>query len=273
MDLAPISDKLWNVDSPKAIKSRKYGALNAILYMAPHTMVNAGNLCPNASPGCVAACLGVHSGQASMVANNESMASLNNVRRSRINKARHFQKNRAAFMRAMVLQLAREYARAVRLGFELIARPNGSTDIAFEAVKVDIDAKTAARITKLVGRPIEARVYRNIFEVFPFVRFNDYTKSAKRVYAFLRGELPANYHLTFSRSEANETDARAIANSGGNVAVVFDALPTRFYGRDVIDGDAHDLRCTDPAGVIVGLTPKGAKPKKDASGFIVRLQS
>lgn len=273
MDLAPISDKLWNVDSPKAIKSRKYGALNAILYMAPYTMANAGNLCPHASKGCVAACLGVHSGQASAVANSESMSSLNDVRRSRINKARHFQKNRAAFMRAMVLQLAREYARAVRLGFELIARPNGSTDIAFEAVKVDIDAATAKRISKFVGRPIEARVYRNIFELFPFVRFNDYTKSAKRVYAFLRGELPANYHLTFSRSETNEIDARALANSGANVAVVFDVLLARFYGRDVIDGDVHDLRCTDPAGVIVGLTPKGAKPKKDASGFIVRLQS
>lgn len=271
--VAQISKALWSVDSPKAIKSRKYGALNAIMYMAPHAMAGVGNLCPHASKGCIAACLGVHSGKAAVVANSADLSSLNNVRRSRVEKARAFMRNRQAFMRQMSLQLAREYARATRLGFELIARPNGSTDIAFEGIKVSLDAKTAARISKLVGRPIEARVYRNIFELFPFVRFNDYTKNAKRVYAFLRGELPANYRLTFSRSEANEIDARALANSGANVAVVFDALPARFYGRDVIDGDAHDLRCTDPAGVIVGLTPKGAKPKKDATGFIVRLQS
>lgn len=266
-----ISNALWSVDSPKAIKSREYGALNAIMYMAPHTMANVGNLCPHASAGCIAACLGVHSGQAAMVANSESMTSLNNVRRSRIAKARAFQRDRTAFMRAMAVQLAREYRRANSLGFELIARPNGSTDVAFEAIKIDVDAKTAARMSRLIGRTIEPRTYRSIFELFPFVRFNDYTKSAKRYYAFMRGQLPANYHLTFSRSEANETDARAIANSGGNVAIVFDTLPATYYGRTVIDGDAHDLRCTDPSGVIVGLTPKGSKPRKDNSGFVVRM--
>ena len=33
--------------------------------------------------------------------------------------------------------------------------------------------------------------------------------------------LPANYHLTFSRSETNEADCKRVLEAGGNVAVVF----------------------------------------------------
>lgn len=271
--LQPISNALWNVDSSKAIKSRKYGALNAILYMAPHTMAHVGNLCPNASPGCIRACLGVHSGQAAMVADSANPQSLNNVRRSRIAKAENFMRNRATFMREMVLQLAREYRRATLANFELIARPNGSTDVAFEAVKIIIDEKTAKQITRTIGRPFAAGTYRNIFEAFPFVRFNDYTKSFKRMAKFCAGDMPPNYHLTFSRSETNAADVARVIELGGNVAAVFDALPDTWHGRRVINGDEHDLRCNDPCGVIVGLVPKGAKPKKDASGFVLRLNS
>lgn len=269
--LAPISKSLWNVASSKAIKSRKYGALNAILYMAPHTMADVGNLCPNASPGCIRACLGVHSGQAAMVADSANPQSLNSVRRSRIAKAENFMRNRAAFMREMMLQLARQYRRATLANFELIARPNGSTDIAFEAIKLVIDEKTAKQIARLAGRPFAAGTYRNIFEAFPFVRFNDYTKSFKRMAKFCAGDMPPNYHLTFSRSETNAADVARVIELGGNVAAVFDALPDTWHGCRVINGDAHDLRCNDPCGVIVGLVPKGAKPKKDASGFVLRL--
>lgn len=271
--LAPISSALWNVDSPKAIKSRKYGALNAILYMAPHTLANVGNLCPNASAGCIKACLGVHSGQAAMVANSANPQSLNNVRRSRINKAQNFMRNRAAFMSEMALQLAKAYRAATRENFELIARPNGSTDIAFEAIKLVIDETTAKQIARLIGRPFAHGTYRNIFEVFPFVRFNDYTKSFKRMAKFCAGDMPSNYHLTFSRSETNAADVARVIELGGNVAAVFDTLPDTWHGRRVINGDEHDLRCNDPRGVIVGLVPKGAKPKKDASGFVLRLNS
>jgi len=271
--LAPISKSLWNVDSPKAIKSRKYGALNAILYMAPHTLASVGNLCPNASPGCIKACLGVHSGQAAMVADSANPQSLNNVRRSRISKAQNFMRNRAAFMQAMALQLAREYRRATLANFELIARPNGSTDIAFEAIKLVIDEKTAKQIAHLIGRPFASGTYRNIFEAFNFVRFNDYTKSFKRMAKYCAGDMPSNYHLTFSRSETNAAAVARVIELGGNVAVVFDALPDTWHGCRVINGDEHDLRCNDPCGVIVGLVPKGAKPKKDASGFVLRLNS
>ena len=39
--------------------------------------------------------------------------------------------------------------------------------------------------------------------------------------AFLSGELPSNYHLTFSCSETNSKIAKLVLEMGGNVAVVF----------------------------------------------------
>ena len=42
---------------------------------------------------------------------------------------------------------------------------------------------------------------KNIMELFPDVQFYDYTKLNNR---FTKGQLPANYHLTFSRAEDND---------------------------------------------------------------------
>ena len=45
-------------------------------------------------------------------------------------------------------------------------------------------------------------------------------------------------------------------------------------GARVIDGDTHDLRFTDPQGVIVGLRFKGTNARRAmgvANGFVVKL--
>ena len=110
---------------------------------------------------------------------------------------------------------------------------------------------------------------KNVFDLFPSVQFYDYTKYVSRMSLFLAGELPSNYHLTFSRSESNETLVDAVLASGGNVAVVFRGqLPSTWKGKRVVSGDESDLRFNDPQNVIVGLVEKG-KAKKDASGFVV----
>jgi len=58
---------------------------------------------------------------------------------------------------------------------------------------------------------------------------------------------------------------------GVNVAAVFgNGLPETYLSHPVINGDAHDLRFLDPKGVIVGLSPKGHKAKRDQSGFVIR---
>ena len=107
-------------------------------------------------------------------------------------------------------------------------------------------------------------------DAFNPCRFYDYTKSLKRFTRFLNGELPENYHLTYSRSEET-TDALVIAlcKSGGNVAVVFrERLPETWLGFEVLNGDENDLRFKDKKGCIVGLIEKGLA-KKDETGFVV----
>jgi hypothetical protein len=95
------SDRFFSVDSPKAIKAQALGWLNAINYMAPAASGGAGNLCPHASPGCLALCLGWYSGQAGMISNAELETGSNATRASRVRKARMFMHDRQAFMMNM----------------------------------------------------------------------------------------------------------------------------------------------------------------------------
>ena len=81
-----------------------------------------------------------------------------------------------------------------------------------------------------------------MFERFPDVAFVDYTKIASR---FVR-KLPANYHLTLSRSEVNEGECLEALARGINVAVVFADKPATWHGFECTDGDEHDLRQLDP---------------------------
>ena len=235
-----MQNRIFSSDNPKAIKAREYGYINAIHYMAPARLAGVGNLCPSASAGCVALCLGTESGAATYYPS---------VIQSRIAKARRFMKERHAYLKDMARAIQAEIRKAQRHGVKLCVRPNGSTDVAFEGIR-DGDGQT-------------------LIERFPEVQFTDYTKSVKRALAFATGKLPRNYHLTFSRSETNDADCLKVLQAGGNVAVVFRHKPTHWHGFPVIDGDAHDLRHLDPRGVVVALSPKGHKAKRDQSGFVL----
>jgi len=242
----PKFTKFFSTDSAKAIKAEKYGYLNAINYMAPHTTGGAGNLCPHSSAGCRALCLGMYSGQAAMVTDLEH--GTNAVRESRIAKAQWFMTDRSAFMAEMEQHIRAMARKADRESKKLAVRPNGSTDIAFEYIK--------------------GHNGQTLPEQFSDIQFVDYTKSMKRI---LNPNRPANYHLTFSLSETNMHEARYVLMNHKNVAVVFGhGQPKTFMGHQVIDGTEHDLRHLDPSPVIVGLDPKGSKAKNDTSGFVVR---
>jgi len=107
-----------------------------------------------------------------------------------------------------------------------------------------------------------------IFEKHGKTQFYDYTKSFERMKQFIHGELPSNYHLTFSRSEHNDKLCKLVLAMGGNVAVVFrNQLPETWQGYEVINGDENDLRFLDRQGVVVGLIEKGMA-KKDSTGFV-----
>jgi hypothetical protein len=257
--------QFFSLDSPKAIKAQKYGYMNAINYMAPADTAGIGNVCGDASVGCLALCLGWFSGQVGIVKKGTGRrAGANGVRKSRIAKVKMFMHDRAAFMLEMVAGIERAARKALRETLTLCVRPNGSSDIPWEHIKLS---------------PIDRRT---IFDMFPNVQFVDYTKSYKRMLRFLAGQLPPNYHLTFSRSETNEAQAIELLWRGANVSVVFAGdKPQTWNGFRVIDGDKHDLRHLDPratfsangdcnGGYVIGLSPKGSKAKHDQSGFVVR---
>ena len=179
---------------------------------------------------------------------------MKSVRLSRIQKAKRFMRERKEYMRDVVRSIELLEIKAHKLGLNLCVRLNGSSDIAWEGIRC-------------VRKGIE---YPNLFAAFPHLQFVDYTKNPRR----FERKLPNNYHLTFSRSETNERDCEEVLHNGGNVAVVFAGdKPQGYMGVTVIDGDKHDLRHLDPKGhigVVVGLSPKGRKAKKDMSGFVVR---
>ena len=233
-----LFQRFFSVDSPKAVKAQKYGWLNAINYMAPHRLAGVGNLCPHASKGCIGLCLGEHSGNAALYPA---------VLKSRIAKAQLMMRDRPQFLKEMTAGIRRARVAAKRQKLKLCVRLNGATDIAWERLAPAIFADNAD------------------------LQFVDYTKSPKRALEHARGQLPANYHLTFSRSETNTDDCRQVLAAGGNVAVVSSRpMPSSYLGAAVIDGDEHDLRHLDPKGVVVWLKPKGNRAKRDKSGFVLR---
>ena len=241
--------KFFSIDDAKAVKAQRetHDWLNAINYMAPAETAGVGNLCPWASAGCRALCLGTESGQAAMRREGED----NSVTRSRKAKAQFYMRERRAFMAELAVHIEKARARALGAGRRLCVRLNGSTDIAWESASVGGE---------------------RLMDLFSDVQFTDYTKSARRMMRSLRDATwPDNYHLTFSRSEDNEAECKAVLAAGGNVAVVFgEGVPGELWGVEVVDGDTHDLRHLDGMGVVVGLTPKGNKAKRDVSGFVLR---
>lgn len=235
---------LLSIDTnAKTIKGQGKGFLTGILYLAPVKESGAINVCPHASKGCAAACLFT-----------AGRGAFDNVRNARIAKTLAFVRDRAQFMATLADDVAKLIRKAEKTGMTPCVRLNGTSDLPWENIPCMHGTET----------------FKNIMEAFPSIQFYDYTKNPNRIAAYLAGEMPSNYHLTFSRSEDNGAIALSILKSGGNVAMVFSSatLPESFQGSPVVNGDETDLRFLDPRGCVVGLKAKG-KARKDDSGFVV----
>lgn len=227
--------KLLTTNTKLLKDSKNYLALG--LQLAPHKQAGMGNVCPNASKGCAKACLF-----------SAGFGRFDNVMQGRINRTKFFFEHREKFMETLFREIRAGIKKATKDSKKLAIRLNTISDIAWEKIKVD---------------------GKNVFEHFPQVQSWDYTKSPQRMSAFLAGDMPKNYHLTFSRSESNDKIVDAIIASGGNIAAVFRGeLPKVWKNKPVISGDETDLRFLDPSGVIVGLVEKGLA-KKDSTGFVL----
>lgn len=222
-----------------------------LLYLVP-ARTSGVDLCRDASPGCRAACV-THPKKG-------FGRFFGTINESRLARTRRFLEDREAFLRQLSGELEREQRLADKTGAIVTCRLNMAADI-------DWTAYSMAYGANLFG---ELGGSRN-----GLIRFYDYTK---RLSVLLR-DRPLNYSLTFSRSENNDSKCLEALEAGQNVAVVFSQglefhgskkayqqrLPETWtppgYDRElqVIDGDAHDFRCWDPAGVIVGLRMKGTE--------------
>lgn len=254
--------RLLNIDAnAKTIKGQDKGYLTAVLYLAPYD-VSGYQVCPMAkAANCWQGCLntagrgGMAKGNATMDANGHALPD-NTVQRARIKRTRWFFEDRAGFMTALVAEIEAFIRMANKRGLTPCVRLNGTSDIRWETVPVQINGET----------------WPNLMARFSDVQFYDYTKLHNRK------KLPANYHITFSLASGNDEHAAAVLQNGGNVAIVFrdKTLPPMYTiagtsgfirTRPVINGDESDLRFLDPAGSIIGLYAKG-RAKKDTTGFV-----
>ena len=247
---------LLSIGNPKTMKGQKKGYLTGVLHLLPHKYSGYGNVCPDATKGCSSTCL-AFAGRGAM----------NRTQEARRQKNRAFKEDRQLFLSDLYEDISALVRKAKRENLTPVVRLNGTSDIPWE---------------NLLG-PWAG----SIMTCFPTVQFYDYTKSFRRMMAFLLGrspgeDWPKNYHLTFSRSEKNAADCQAVLGAKGTVAVVFDHLPE--IGKNwtvqipgiagdwaVYSGEEDDLRFKEKGGVIA-LKAKGLA-RKDKSGFVLKSES
>ena len=228
---------ILNKGNSKTIKGEKYVWKTYGIHLSPNT-VSGYNVCFDATTGCIDACL-----------DTAGRGAMPSVQTARTNKTKRFFEDRKGFLTDLWKEVASAVKSATRKELKFCMRPNLTSDLPWESIRHN---------------------GQSLMDAFNPCRFYDYTKSLKRFTRFLNGELPENYHLTYSRSEET-ADALVIAicKSGGNVAVVFrERLPETWLGIEVLNGDEDDLRFRDKKGCIVGLVEKGLA-KKDETGFVV----
>ena len=220
----------------KTVKGNNSGYFTAIMYLKPYKTLGV-NLCPMAETAkCIDGCL-----------NTAGRGQMSNVQKGRQRKTEWFIKDQSGFMRQLFQDLTKFVNYCDKRDIKPAVRLNGTSDIRWENIKI---------------------AHQTIFEWFPMIQFYDYSKIANR------RNIPKNYHLTFSYSEANpiyQRQTKIALDKGMNIAVVFrheENMPKTFLGRKVINGDKNDLRFLDPENCVVGLYAKG-KAKKDQSGFVI----
>jgi hypothetical protein len=230
----------------KVRKGEKVGYYSVILHFAPSTL-SGYQVCPSASLGCIAACLNT-AGHGGMF---KAGATTNPVQDARKRRTVMFFEQREQFMTLLEQDIMQAQRRANKLGLTLVVRPNGTSDLPWEKIRM--------------GQ------HRNMFDRFPMIQFYDYTKIAYRALQQGKPGFPVNYHLTFSMSEVNQATCRVLQGLGHTITVV--CLPEvkawAMTQDNVADGDENDLRFLDKKGSIIVLSAKG-RAKKDTSGFVIR---
>lgn len=220
--------------------------INAGVTLAPSKRSGVVNVCPHATAACILVCVLWFAGR----------TVTKTVREAATKRTRLWFYDPARFYARLHRELASLARKAARDGVRAFCRTNVASDI---------------------DHP------REVYESHPSITLYNYTKNVEHAAAYGRGELPQNYHVSYSVNERTTfKDARALNALGVNLVVVFDshyfgplhrygAVPARVVFRcrttgaefsvDTVDGDIHDLRVPefDGRGRCVALRAKGSK--------------
>jgi hypothetical protein len=232
--------------------------INAGVTLAPSKRSGIVNVCPHATAACILVCVLWFAGR----------TVTRTVREAATKRTRLWFYDAATFYARLARELSSLARKAARDGVRAFCRLNVASDI---------------------DHPHE------VVAAHPAITFYDYTKDAEKAAAYGRGELPANYHVSYSVSERTTfTTARELNAAGVNLVVVFDShyfgplhrygivpASVRFVSRTTgeeftvatVDGDIHDLRTPefDGRGVVVALRAKSGKTLRERAksmGFI-----
>lgn len=232
--------------------------INAGVTLAPSKRSGVVNVCPHATAACILVCVLWFAGR----------TVTRTVREAATKRTRLWFYDPSRFYH--------------RLAKELRA-------LARKAVRDDVRAFCRTNVASDIDHP------REVYQQNPTVTFYNYTKNVEHAAEYGRGELPENYHVSYSVSERTTfADAKRLNALGVNLVVVFDshyfgplhrygAVPSQVIFRDrtsgeeftceTVDGDIHDLRVPefDGRSRCVPLRAKGSRKLRETSarmGFI-----
>lgn len=239
---------LWTLENPKTRKgAADHDYLVAVLHLAAADHSGA-NVCAWSVGECRAGCL-TFSGRGGM---KLDASGWNVAQAARIRRTARMILFPDAFAHDLIRELETIRKAATKDGKRLAVRMNATSDIPWHRVAPD-----------LLGE------VQGIADI---------------VYEYTKRPVPdaheAGIDITYSYPGGQGKAARRYLEAGARIAVVFDTnkgqpLPKEWvapWGDSirVVDGDRHDLRFTDPTGVVVGLRAKGRLEKAQGSrlGFV-----
>lgn len=212
-----------------------------VQYMLPHRLSGLINLCPWSTKGCRATCL-------------HTSGRLGMAKTAKLVRTRFFVQDPFHYLVVLLTEIERHQRRVAKCGKVLLIRFNGTGDVPIERLPFLFE------LVATLGTP-------------PI--WFDYTKGILTSAKQARVASPRSDYYTVA-SATETTSEASLVDYNENVVVVVDvkahgALPAKFWGRDVVDGDRHDMRCLDPqGGVAVLVRAKGDARgvEGDAAGFV-----
>lgn len=206
-----------------------------VQYWLPHRLSGMINVCPWSTRECRATCL-------------HTSGRLGMAKIAKLVRVELFATDPFAYMVVMLTEIEQHARRVAKCGKVLVIRLNGTADVPWEMLLFLFDLVESLNLG---------------------ATWFDYTKGILTTARRRRVPSPLpNYYTVASATE--KTTPETVADYPHNVVAVVDVprgrpLPETMWGRQVVDGDRHDLRPFDPqVAALVLVRAKGDARKAPA---------